>query len=111
MLISGCIFLVNLLLFSFWCLGHRESHFLIYLTILILRISLLHAQLISHHNNNQVKGFVTKMEECMGACDCIITKVKLGALSCKNLFVPILQKLTCYLFIMSRRDLAQLQRP
>ncbi|XP_010268507.1 PREDICTED: probable monogalactosyldiacylglycerol synthase, chloroplastic isoform X2 [Nelumbo nucifera] len=22
----------------------------------------------------QVKGFVTKMEECMGACDCIITK-------------------------------------
>ncbi|CAD6255299.1 unnamed protein product [Miscanthus lutarioriparius] len=25
----------------------------------------------------QVKGFVTKMEECMGACDCIITK-KLG---------------------------------
>ncbi|RZB58085.1 putative monogalactosyldiacylglycerol synthase, chloroplastic isoform B [Glycine soja] len=23
----------------------------------------------------QVKGFVTKMEECMGACDCIITKV------------------------------------
>jgi hypothetical protein len=22
-----------------------------------------------------VKGFVTKMEECMGACDCIITKV------------------------------------
>lgn len=23
----------------------------------------------------QVKGFVTKMEECMGACDCVITKV------------------------------------
>ncbi|KAJ6758690.1 MONOGALACTOSYLDIACYLGLYCEROL SYNTHASE [Salix koriyanagi] len=23
----------------------------------------------------KVKGFVTKMEECMGACDCIITKV------------------------------------
>lgn len=22
-----------------------------------------------------MKGFVTKMEECMGACDCIITKV------------------------------------
>ncbi|WMV42211.1 hypothetical protein MTR67_035596 [Solanum verrucosum] len=24
-----------------------------------------------------VKGFVTKLEECMGACDCIITKVSL----------------------------------
>ncbi|KAG5591143.1 hypothetical protein H5410_041657 [Solanum commersonii] len=26
-------------------------------------------------NPVQVKGFVTKMEECMGVCDCIITKV------------------------------------
>jgi hypothetical protein len=57
-------------------LGHRASHFLVYWAILVVIISLLHAQLISHHKNNQVKGFVTKMEECMGACDCIITKVK-----------------------------------
>lgn len=29
-----------------------------------------------HFLKFQVKGFVTKMEESMGACDCIITKVK-----------------------------------
>ncbi|KAH0740095.1 hypothetical protein KY290_033138 [Solanum tuberosum] len=29
----------------------------------------------------QVKGFVTKMEECMGACDCIITKAGPGTIA------------------------------
>ncbi|KAJ8751857.1 hypothetical protein K2173_026056 [Erythroxylum novogranatense] len=29
----------------------------------------------------QVKGFVTKMEECMGACDCIITKAGPGTIT------------------------------
>nr|GEU98808.1 monogalactosyldiacylglycerol synthase, chloroplastic [Tanacetum cinerariifolium] len=28
-----------------------------------------------------VKGFVTKMEECMGACDCIITKAGPGTIA------------------------------
>ncbi|XP_018482930.1 monogalactosyldiacylglycerol synthase 1, chloroplastic [Raphanus sativus] len=29
----------------------------------------------------QVKGFITKMEECMGACDCIITKAGPGTIA------------------------------
>lgn len=29
----------------------------------------------------QVKGFVTRMEECMGACDCIITKAGPGTIA------------------------------
>lgn len=29
----------------------------------------------------EVKGFVTKMEECMGACDCIITKAGPGTIA------------------------------
>ncbi|XP_009401455.2 probable monogalactosyldiacylglycerol synthase 1, chloroplastic isoform X1 [Musa acuminata AAA Group] len=29
----------------------------------------------------QVKGFVTKMEECMGSCDCIITKAGPGTIA------------------------------
>ncbi|GJZ38992.1 monogalactosyldiacylglycerol synthase, chloroplastic [Tanacetum coccineum] len=29
----------------------------------------------------QVKGFVTKMEDCMGACDCIITKAGPGTIA------------------------------
>ncbi|KAL7165916.1 hypothetical protein ACSBR2_036730 [Camellia fascicularis] len=29
----------------------------------------------------QIKGFVTKMEECMGACDCIITKAGPGTIA------------------------------
>ncbi|CAA3032373.1 probable monogalactosyldiacylglycerol synthase, chloroplastic [Olea europaea subsp. europaea] len=29
----------------------------------------------------QVRGFVTKMEECMGACDCIITKAGPGTIA------------------------------
>ncbi|MED6134397.1 Monogalactosyldiacylglycerol synthase 1, chloroplastic [Stylosanthes scabra] len=29
----------------------------------------------------QVKGFVTKMEECMGACDCVITKAGPGTIA------------------------------
>ncbi|XP_052204087.1 probable monogalactosyldiacylglycerol synthase, chloroplastic [Diospyros lotus] len=29
----------------------------------------------------QVKGFVTKMEQCMGACDCIITKAGPGTIA------------------------------
>lgn len=32
-----------------------------------------------------VKGFVTKMEECMGTCDCIITKVDATWLLCNPL--------------------------
>ncbi|CAH2061146.1 unnamed protein product [Thlaspi arvense] len=29
----------------------------------------------------QVKGFITKMEECMGACNCIITKAGPGSIA------------------------------
>lgn len=35
----------------------------------------LFKRLINIDSNFQVKGFVSKMEEYMGACDCIITKV------------------------------------
>lgn len=32
-----------------------------------------------------MKGFVTKMEEGMGACDCIITKVSSSVLTAMNI--------------------------
>ncbi|CAL9127312.1 unnamed protein product [Musa textilis] len=38
-------------------------------------------QLIDWKIPVQVKGFVTKMEECMGACDCIITKAGPGTIA------------------------------
>ncbi|THU67452.1 hypothetical protein C4D60_Mb05t24770 [Musa balbisiana] len=38
-------------------------------------------QLIDWKVPVQVKGFVTKMEECMGACDCIITKAGPGTIA------------------------------
>jgi len=36
-------------------------------------------------------GFVTKIEECMGACDCIITKV--GSHCCGYFFLTLLWQL------------------
>ncbi|KAL9256639.1 Monogalactosyldiacylglycerol synthase, chloroplastic-like protein [Drosera capensis] len=38
-------------------------------------------QLVNWKVPVQVKGFVTKMEECMGACDCIITKAGPGTIA------------------------------
>lgn len=36
-----------------------------------------------------MKGFVSKMEEGMGACDCIITKVSSSALTIMNIILAI----------------------
>lgn len=51
----------------------------------------------------QVKGFVTKMEESMGACDCIITKVDFSLNYLYEFMVGIIEeqiyKTACSIFL------------